>query len=100
MRSSSAISWKERMHKRLSLGSSEQRVHRRRNSSQPPLTKLPLNTRVPVGNSNVVMLSDFGANAMLRFDPKTEQFTVFKEQQPQRQCALGPRPARRWLPES
>ena len=66
------------MRKELSLGSSEQRAHRKRNSRQPPLAKLPLNARVPVVNSNVLWLSDFGANATLRFDPKTEQFTVHK----------------------
>mgnify|MGYP001617646161 CR=1 FL=1 len=29
-----------------------------------------------VDNKDIVWLSDFGANATLRFDPKTEQFTV------------------------
>jgi len=88
------------MHKRLSPGSSEQRAHRKRNSSQPPLTKLPLNTRVLMGNSNVVWLSDFGANAMLRFDPKTEQFTVLKSNSRYASVSqiLG-RPGEVWLPE-
>jgi virginiamycin B lyase len=76
-------------------------VHRRRNSSQPPLTKLPLNTRVPVVNRNVVWLSDFGANAMLHFDPKTEQFTVIKSKSRNAsvRLILG-RPGEVWLPES
>ena len=45
--------------------------------------------------------SDFGANAMLRFDPKTEQFTVFKgtSRNASVRQILG-RPGEVWLPES
>jgi virginiamycin B lyase len=46
-------------------------------------------------------LSDFGANATLRFDPKTEQFTVHKStsRNDSVRQILG-RPGELWLPES
>jgi virginiamycin B lyase len=55
---------------------------------------------VYVDNKNIV-LSDFGANATLRFDPKTEQFTVHKStsRNDSVRQILG-RPGELWLPES
>ena len=50
---------------------------------------------------HIIRLSDFGANATLRFDPKTEKFTVHKSNSRNdsvRQI-LG-RPGEVWLPES
>jgi streptogramin lyase len=47
-----------------------------------------------VGNNDIVWLSDFGAHATLRFDPKTEQFTIFKSNS-RNARASGSRPARR-----
>jgi len=56
---------------------------------------------VCVDNKDFVRLSDFGANATLRFDPKTEQFTVFKSTSRNARVRqiLG-RPGEVWLPES
>jgi virginiamycin B lyase len=56
---------------------------------------------VYVDNKDTVRLSDSGANAMLRFDPKTEQFTVFKSNSRNASVRqiLG-RPGEVWLPES
>ena len=49
----------------------------------------------------IVWLSDFGANATPRFDPKTEQFTVLKSTSRNASVRqiLG-RPGEVWLPES
>ena len=54
-----------------------------------------------VDNNDIVWLSDFGANATLRFDPKTDQFTVFKSTSRNASVRqiLG-RPGEVWLPES
>lgn len=54
-----------------------------------------------VDNKDIVWVSDFGANATLRFDPKTEQFTVFKSNSRNASVRqiLG-RPGEVWLPES
>ena len=56
---------------------------------------------VYVDNKDIVWLSDFGANAMLRFDPKSEQFTVFKSNSCNASVRqiLG-RAGEVWLPES
>jgi virginiamycin B lyase len=56
---------------------------------------------VYVDNQDIVWLSDFGANATLRFDPKTEQFTVLKSTSRHANVRqiLG-RPGEVWLPES
>ena len=51
-----------------------------------------------VDNKDIAWPPDFGANATLRFDPKTGQFTVFKSNTHMRQI-LG-RPRELWLPES
>ena len=52
-------------------------------------------------NKDIVWLSDFSANATLRFDPKTEQFTAFphKSRNARVRQILG-RPGEVWLPES
>jgi streptogramin lyase len=47
-----------------------------------------------VGNNDIVWLSDFGANAMLRFNPKTGQFTIYKSTS-RNARASDSRPARR-----
>jgi len=56
---------------------------------------------VYVDDKDTVWLSDFGANAVVRFDPKNEKFTVYPL--PSRSAAvrqiLG-RPGEVWLPES
>jgi virginiamycin B lyase len=56
---------------------------------------------VYVDNKDIVWLSDFGVNAILRFDPKTEQFTVFKSTSRSASVRqiLG-RPGEVWWPES
>lgn len=56
---------------------------------------------VYVDDNDIVWLSDFGANATLRFDPKTEKFTAFphKSGQAAVRQILG-RPGEVWLPES
>jgi virginiamycin B lyase len=55
---------------------------------------------VYVDNKNIV-LSDFDANATLRFDPKTEQFTVLRSSSRNASVRqiLG-RAGEVWLPES
>ena len=52
-------------------------------------------------NQDIVWLSDFGANVMLRFGPQTEQFTVLKSTSRNASVRqiLG-RPGEVWLPES
>ncbi len=52
-------------------------------------------------NQDIVWLSDFGVNATLRFDPKTEQFTAFKSTSRNARVRqiLG-RPGEVWLPAS
>jgi len=50
---------------------------------------------VYVDDQDVVWASDWGANALVRFDPKTEKFDVFKKQPQRRQCAADLRPAGR-----
>lgn len=55
---------------------------------------------VPVDN-NIVWPTDFGSNATLRFDPKTEKFIVLKSTSRNasvRQILGGPGEV--WLPES
>ena len=54
-----------------------------------------------VDHKDIVWLSDSGANAALRFDPKTEQFTVLKSTSRNASVRqiLG-RPGEVWLPES
>ena len=47
-----------------------------------------------VDNKDIVWLSEFGANATLHFDPKTEQFTVLKRNS-RNARAPDSRPARR-----
>jgi virginiamycin B lyase len=56
---------------------------------------------VHANHMDIVWLSDFGASAMLRFDPKTEQFTVYKSTSRNASVRqiLG-RPGEVWLPES
>ena len=54
-----------------------------------------------MADKDIAWLADYGANATLRFDPKTEQFTVFKSTS-RNACVrqiLG-RPGEVWLPES
>jgi virginiamycin B lyase len=57
--------------------------------------------RVRGQHKDIVWLSDFGANTTLRFDPKTEQFTVLKSTNRNASVrqVLG-RPGEVWLPES
>jgi len=52
-------------------------------------------------NKDIVWLSDFGANATLRFDPKSELLTVHKSTSRNARVRqiLG-RPGEVWLPES
>ena len=54
-----------------------------------------------VDNKDIVWLSDFGANATLRFDPKTEQFRAFPSDKPKANVRqiLG-RKGETWAPES
>ncbi len=54
-----------------------------------------------VNNKDIVWLSDFGANVMPRFDPKTERFTAYKSNSRSASVRqiLG-RPGEVWLPES
>ena len=52
-------------------------------------------------NKEIVWLSDFGANATLRFDPKTEQFTTYKSKSRNASVhQILSRPGEVWLPES
>lgn len=56
---------------------------------------------VYVDDKDIVWLSDFGANAVVRFDPKSEKFTVYPL--PSRGAAVRQILGRRgevWLPES
>lgn len=56
---------------------------------------------VYVDNNDIVWLSDFGANATLRFDPKTEKFTAFPHKSgPAAVRQILGRPGEVWLPES
>ena len=52
---------------------------------------------VYVDDHDDVWLTDFGANAIVRFDPKTETFQSFSVGSGQRQCAAVEREARRGL---
>jgi virginiamycin B lyase len=56
---------------------------------------------VYVDEQDVVWLSDFGANAMVRFDPATEQFQAFPSDRRGANVRqiLG-RPGEVWAPES
>jgi virginiamycin B lyase len=61
----------------------------------------PKTYAVYVDDQDVVWLSDFGANAVVRFDPKTETFTPFEGSAPGANVRqiLG-RPGEVWAPES
>lgn len=56
---------------------------------------------VYVDDRDIVCLTDFGANALVRFDPKTERFDVFPSPWPGANVRqlLGP-PGEVWAPES
>jgi virginiamycin B lyase len=54
-----------------------------------------------VDDKDMVWLSDFGGDAIVRFDPRSEQFTTFKL--PTRGASVRQifgRPGEVWLPES
>jgi virginiamycin B lyase len=54
-----------------------------------------------VDNKDIVWLSDFGANATLRVDPKTEQSTILKSKSHNASVRqFFGRPGEMWLPES
>ena len=50
-----------------------------------------------VDDRDIVWLTDFGANAIVRFDPATEKFTSFALPEPRRRRPPAPRPAGRGL---
>lgn len=54
-----------------------------------------------VDDKDIVWLSDFGANAMVNFDPKTEKFTAYPlPSRGARVRQIFGRPGDVWLPES
>jgi len=59
--------------------------------------KLPGNSprayAVYVDGQDKVWLTDFSANAIVRFDPLTEKFNVFRKRQIGRQCPATERPS-------
>jgi virginiamycin B lyase len=56
---------------------------------------------VYVDDTDAVWLTDFGANAILRFDPRTEEFTAFPaDSQPADVRQLLGRPGELWGAES
>ena len=54
----------------------------------------PRTYSVYVDEKDKVWLTDFGGNAIVRFDPVTEEFNVVPERQAERQCAPDGRQAR------
>ena len=54
----------------------------------------PRTYSVYVDDKDIVWLTDFGANAIVRFDPATEKFHIVPERQAERQCPADGRPAR------
>ncbi|MBI5628111.1 MAG: lyase, partial [Candidatus Rokubacteria bacterium] len=61
----------------------------------------PQTYAVYVDDKDIVWLSDFGADAMVRFDPRTEQFTTYKlPSDGARVRQILGRPGEVWAPES